>query len=126
MRFPMPPRRPVAESVVPMINVVFLLLIFFMMSATIMPAPPFDVTLPETNAQMAVAGETDIYISASGDVSFQDALNDDAWALLAAQPATNTVTLRADAKLSAAKLARVVSRLSQIGHAQIEIAIRVP
>tara|TARA_R110002012_G_scaffold50922_3_gene131694 strand:- start:1114 stop:1464 length:351 start_codon:yes stop_codon:yes gene_type:complete len=116
----------VAESVVPMINVVFLLLIFFMMSATIMPAPPFDVTLPETNAQRYVAGETDIYISASGDVSFQDALNDDAWALLAAQPATNTVTLRADAKLSAVKLARVVSRLSQIGHAQIEIAIRVP
>tara|TARA_R110000796_G_scaffold45616_29_gene110395 strand:- start:1554 stop:1904 length:351 start_codon:yes stop_codon:yes gene_type:complete len=116
----------VAESVVPMINVVFLLLIFFMMSATIMPAPPFDVTLPETNAQRYVAGEMDIYLSASGDVSFQGTLNDAAWARLVAQPVKDTVTLRADADLSAAKLAQVVSRLSQIGHAQIEIAIRVP
>lgn len=126
MRFSMPPRRPASESVVPMINVVFLLLIFFMMSATIMPAPPFDVSLPETDAQIAVAGEMDIYVSASGEVSFQGALNDAAWAVLAAQPAVNTVTLRADADLSAQKLARVVSRLARIGHTQIEIAIRVP
>lgn len=126
MRFSMPPRRPASESVVPMINVVFLLLIFFMMSATIMPAPPFDVSLPETDAQIAVAGEMDIYVSASGEVSFQGALNDAAWAVLAAQPAVSTVTLRADADLSAQKLARVVSRLARIGHTQIEIAIRVP
>ncbi len=126
MRFSMPPRRSASESVVPMINVVFLLLIFFMMSATIMPAPPFDVSLPETDAQIAVAGEMDIYVSASGEVSFQGALNDAAWAVLAAQPVVNTVTLRADADLSAQKLARVVSRLARIGHTQIEIAIRVP
>ena len=126
MRFSMPPRRSASESVVPMINVVFLLLIFFMMSATIMPAPPFDVSLPETDAQIAVAGKMDIYVSASGEVSFQGALNDAAWAVLAAQPAVNTVTLRADADLSAQKLARVVSRLARIGHTQIEIAIRVP
>ena len=126
MRFSMPPRRSASESVVPMINVVFLLLIFFMMSATIMPAPPFDVSLPETDAQIAVAGEMDIYVSASGEVSFQGALSDAAWAVLAAQPAVNTVTLRADADLSAQKLARVVSRLARIGHTQIEIAIRVP
>ena len=56
MRFAPPgarPRRP-RESAVPMINIVFLLLIFFLMTATIAPPAPFAVTPPAAER----AGET--------------------------------------------------------------------
>ncbi|MGR3522560.1 MAG: biopolymer transporter ExbD, partial [Paracoccus sp. (in: a-proteobacteria)] len=33
-----------------MINVVFLLLIFFLLTAQIAPAPPFDVTPPDSRS----------------------------------------------------------------------------
>ena len=46
MRFASPPRRSPPESVVPMINVVFLLLIFFLISAQISPPDPFETRLP--------------------------------------------------------------------------------
>lgn len=40
-----PPRRPY-EAIVPLINVVFLLLIFFLIAGTVGPTDPVDVTLP--------------------------------------------------------------------------------
>lgn len=46
MDFAPPKRRPRAESIVPMINVVFLLLIFFLMTAQIAPPDPFEVAPP--------------------------------------------------------------------------------
>ena len=41
-----PPRRATAEPVVAMINVVFLLLCFFMMTATLVRPSPFEVAPP--------------------------------------------------------------------------------
>ncbi|NHX27772.1 biopolymer transporter ExbD, partial [Escherichia coli] len=46
MQFPQHPRRDRGENIVPMINVVFLLLIFFLMTAQIGPPAPIDVTPP--------------------------------------------------------------------------------
>ena len=40
MQIDMPKRRPRGESIIPMINVVFLLLIFFLLTAQIAPADP--------------------------------------------------------------------------------------
>jgi periplasmic protein TonB len=53
MDFGSPPRRPRAESVVPMINVVFLLLVFFLMTATIAPPDPFASVPPDPFASAA-------------------------------------------------------------------------
>jgi biopolymer transport protein ExbD len=50
--------RPRGESVVPMINVVFLLLIFFVMTATIVPPDPFAARPPSSaRAGAAERGE---------------------------------------------------------------------
>ena len=48
MQFPDPPRRKPPESIVPMINVVFLLLIFFLMTAQIAPPDPFEINPPDS------------------------------------------------------------------------------
>ncbi|WP_176249503.1 MULTISPECIES: biopolymer transporter ExbD [unclassified Sulfitobacter] len=125
MKFAQPRRRQPAESIVPMINVVFLLLIFFMMSATITQAPPFDLTLPETQAKGEVTGDQTLYLSAQGTVGYDGALDDAAWDLLGAvDPAP--LTVRADATLEARRLAQVLARLSAMGHADVELVIRTP
>lgn len=42
------PARSTDESIVPLINIVFLLLVFFMLAGTIEPADPFDVEPPQS------------------------------------------------------------------------------
>lgn len=126
MRFARPARRTMPESIVPMINVVFLLLIFFMMSATISAAPPFDLTLPRTEEADEIAGDDTLYLSADGTAAYQTALGDDAWAALAAMQGEGALILRADAALSATTLAQVLGRLAQMGRSEVELVIRAP
>ena len=126
MRFTAPRRRQAPESVVPMINVVFLLLIFFMMSATIMPAPPFDLTLPQTQSQGDVTGDLTLYLSADGSAAFDGLLGDAAWEGLAARATDAPLTIRADAGLATSALAQTLARLAEIGQAEVELVIRNP
>ena len=126
MRFAPRRSRQMPESVVPMINVVFLLLIFFMMSATITPAPPFDLTLPQSQDAGDLEGEDTLYISQDGVVAFGGALDEAAWAALVSADQSNTLTLRADAALPATSLAQVLARLAAMDRADIELVIRKP
>ena len=51
MDFSAPRRAPNrSENIIPMINVVFLLLMFFMLSAQVAPPDPFDVEVPVSEA----------------------------------------------------------------------------
>ncbi|MDO5647161.1 biopolymer transporter ExbD [Paracoccus sp. (in: a-proteobacteria)] len=113
MRIDLPPRTPATESIIPMINVVFLLLIFFLLTAQIAPAPPFDLTLPESHADQAAQGRDVLYLSATGELAFQAARGDAVWPLLAAVP--GPVELRADAHMPAADVVRVLGRLRGLG-----------
>jgi biopolymer transport protein ExbD len=126
MKFAAPRRKQTPESVVPMINVVFLLLIFFMMSATITAAPPFDLTLPQTDGQGEVTGELTLYLSADGSAEFDGLLGDAAWGALAAEETGAPLTIRADAGLATTVLAQTLARLAQIGQADVELVIRNP
>ncbi len=108
------PRRRTGEPVVPMINVVFLLLIFFLMSASIAPTPPFDVTLAQSGETRRPEARAELWISASGQLSFQGTADEALWDRLATtEPAP--LSLRVDARFSAPDLARILSRLASIG-----------
>ncbi|MEC3859975.1 biopolymer transporter ExbD [Mesobacterium sp. TK19101] len=110
------PRRDLGEQIVPMINVVFLLLIFFLMTAQIAPPDPFDIRLPEAEAE----GEADpdaLFLSADGQTAFGALRGSDAIAAAAASP----VTLRADARADAAALAQVLAQLAQAGATEVAL-----
>ncbi|MDO5706789.1 MAG: biopolymer transporter ExbD [Paracoccus sp. (in: a-proteobacteria)] len=96
MRIELPPRKPAAESIIPMINVVFLLLIFFLLTAQIAPAPPFDMTLPESHVDEAAQARDVLYLSATGELAFNEARGETVWPLLLAAP--GSLELRADAQ----------------------------
>lgn len=139
MRFSDPPRRQPPESIVPMINVVFLLLIFFLMTAQIAPPEPFEVVPPEAESQAESEGELIVYLSGEGEVAFRDASGADA-ALAALERARESlcteidceagegppVVLRADAAASGQRLAELMPRLGALGFARVDLVTAAP
>ncbi len=124
MRFPAPTRRQPRESIVPMINVVFLLLIFFLMTAQIAPPDPFDLTLPQSAAQDEPVGNAVLYVAADGTPALNGQTGDAAWAALAALAPDTALTLRADRALPGADLARLMQRLAGLGLRDVELAVQ--
>ncbi|ATX65621.1 ExbD/TolR family protein [Roseinatronobacter bogoriensis] len=112
---PLPPRKPIRESVVPMINVVFLLLIFFLMSAQIAPPDPVTITPPMAQHadQPLAAGERVAWLDAQGVLYAQGVTGAEALSLLSADP--GPLILRADAAMPAALFARVLQDLGAAG-----------
>ncbi|MFA8384502.1 MAG: ExbD/TolR family protein [Pelagibaca sp.] len=113
-------RRSSREPVVPMINVVFLLLIFFLMTAQIAPPAPFDVALPQATGDED-AGQSALYISADGEIAFEATRGDAAIAQAVTASGDAPLRLHADAALPAATLARVLGQLTAQGATRVEI-----
>jgi biopolymer transport protein ExbD len=109
-------RRSKTESIVPMINVVFLLLIFFLMSASIAPPEPFDVNVPKAEATLLENPDPDtFYVSASGELGYAGARDGEAIAALSQHPQGAALTLRVDENLPATELARLLPQLTSAG-----------
>lgn len=113
------PRAP-RESVVPMINVVFLLLIFFLMTAQIAPPDPVDVTPPSvTLADGPVPeGVAVLWLDREGALLTAEGTPPDLTTL------ETRVTLRADADAPAAALARALRELGEGGAQSVTLVAR--
>ena len=116
MQFDRPQRKTRPESIVPMINVVFLLLVFFLMTAELRPAPPVEVALPEAAGAPADAA-AGLIAAADGTLAFGDLRGEAALAAAAASPAP--LTLRADRDLPGADLARLLAALAALGQGRV-------
>ena len=124
MRFgPQTPVRQPRENVVPMINVVFLLLIFFMLAAQLSPPDPFEIAPPDGDAAEALPDEAALFVSASGDLAFGEARGDAVFALLQARGEDAPLPVRADADLPAGTLAALLPRLAAAGVSDIALAV---
>lgn len=116
MNFSTPKKRQAGEPILPMINVVFLLLIFFLLSSQIAPRAPFAVTPPELESGEPPAPEAVLFMAADGQLHFSGAEGGDALAAVAAQAAElEDLTLRADARVPAREVAALISRLRAAG-----------
>lgn len=124
MDFRLPAKRKREESIVPMINVVFLLLIFFLMTSQIRPPEPFEVTVPNSDLQSEPSAELLIYVSRDGNVQFETYTNETAWARLGGRIDVKTpVTLKVDAALPADQLAQVSNNVARVGATVIELIV---
>ncbi|MBV1897446.1 MAG: biopolymer transporter ExbD [Rhodobacteraceae bacterium] len=124
MDFTDPPRRPRTESIVPMINVVFLLLIFFLMTSHLVPPEPFEVTLPEARSDTDPDTDPVLHLHKTGRLSFEQSEGYAAIAQVAQTAgASATILLRADAGLEASVLARVLRQLADAGLAKVDLIV---
>lgn len=121
-------RRGAGDTFVPMINIVFLLLIFFLLSATIAPPDPFDVSLPEASvAEAEEAGTPDtLHVAADGALRFGMARGEAALAAIAQRTQGEILILRADAQLDGAAFSALLSRLAGSGVTALKLSVRQP
>ena len=110
------PRR--GENIVPMINVAFLLLIFFLMTAVIAPSDPVRVTPPEAGGDVEAGEDVRIFVEADGTIwqggSPVAVLDDVAGA---------TVLLSADRSLDGARLAQILTELRRAGARDVKLVV---
>lgn len=138
MDFSDPPRKAPAENLLPMINVVFLLLIFFLISAQLAPPEPFPVTPPEAETEAEAEGDFTLHLDAQGEVGYRDAIGQEQAlaALTAARAdyclaedcakAPPALLLRADGAVPAARLAGLMPALGQLGFARVDLVTALP
>ena len=115
---PATPRATRSEPIVPMINVVFLLLIFFLMTAQITPPDPFDITLPSAASGDKAGTDLPLYLSRTGDIAHGQTRGQSA---LQASHAAGPIRLHADAGADAAILARLLTDLARLGATDITL-----
>lgn len=123
MQFPDPPRRKPTDTLLPMINVVFLLVIFFLISSRFVPPEPFPVTPPEAGGQGLGDGRLTLLVNAEGVAGYGGATGEAALLALAEScgGACGVLLLRADAAMPAQRLAALLPRLAALGFADIRL-----
>ncbi|MFN3936449.1 MAG: biopolymer transporter ExbD [Gemmobacter sp.] len=124
-------RRIRVEPLLPMINVVFLLLVFFLIAARIAPPEPLEVSLPEAEGRQPAEAPT-LWLDAAGQPAFGDARGHEALAAFSAACAAcragerPEVVLRADGRAPAVAVARLLADLSAAGAGTVAIATTAP
>ena len=121
MKLPRPPRRASDDGhLIPLINVIFLMLIFFMLMGRITASEPLRVTPPTSGSghERDAAGLV-LLIDAEGQMALGDR-RIEAGELEAAiarrgEPASRHLTIKADARLKASELRAVLDRLRETG-----------
>ncbi|TDK45063.1 ExbD/TolR family protein [Antarcticimicrobium luteum] len=124
MQIAPPHRSPPRESVVPMINVVFLLLIFFLMTSQIAPPDPVEVTPPVSDQGAPVDHGTRLFVGPDGIPQLDGLYGEAALAALARRDTdAGPVILAADAGVPAARVARLMRRLAGLGVTRVELSV---
>jgi len=127
-------------TLLPMINVVFLLVIFFLLSGELRPADPVPVNPPEIVAGAEGTGWLTLAVAGDGRLGLGETVGEDAGPGSDAQVIAALVTaraglcdkadcllappgliLRADRELDAARLARLLPVLARVGFTDIRI-----
>ncbi|WP_376873792.1 ExbD/TolR family protein [Albirhodobacter sp. R86504] len=134
------PRRG-GDTLLPMINVVFLLLIFFLISAEMTPPAPMEVESPEAILAEEANGTFTLFVDAQGALAYRDVLGAEeagrAEVLAALRAAREAycgtddcearppeLLVRADAGLAVPDLARLIGALSIAGFVDVALVTR--
>ncbi|MEM7548021.1 MAG: biopolymer transporter ExbD [Pseudomonadota bacterium] len=114
-------KRTPSEPFVPMINVVFLLLIFFLMTAQIAPPPPFETEPPVARDGGDPTGTATLHLSPEGAFGFAEIRGEAALAAALTAAGGDPLRLTADGGMEAAKLAAALAQLSAAGIDAVEL-----
>jgi len=115
------PKRQRGENIVPMINVAFLLLIFFLMTAVIAPSDPVSIDAPVGVGSDSEQVDVVLYVEADGTL-WKDGQPNATLQALTGQ----TVALRVANTLPGATLAKVLGQLKQAGAERVNMVVARP
>ena len=132
MKFALARREDPRIDVTPMIDIVFQLVLFFMVSTTFASAPGFEVELPSASSQTVVnqEEELEIWVTLDGEVVVEDAPMDGAifesWLREHAEKTPNAmVVLKADVGVSHGRVVEVMDLARTAGLTRLAIATEI-
>jgi len=119
-------------NITSLIDVMFLLLIFFMVTSTFKNQPAINLVLPRSaTASEAVDTPAILFLTAEGDIYLNDTLIDtDSLAEQLEQMHTNSgedrMVLRADEKAAHGDVVELIDIIKQSGFTRVSLSARVP
>ncbi len=132
MNFSISRRPELLVDVTPLIDIIFQLVLFFMVSTTFVSTSGFDVDLPRSSSQNIIRerDELKIWITADGALYVNDDATDQAGLEVrlkaaAANPAT-LVIIKADKAVGHGRVVAVMDLARQHGLEQLAIATEIP
>ena len=123
-RYAVPAKRRMGEPTLPLINVVFLLLIFVLLTSVIEPEPPIPVDLAESSTGGQAEGTAALlYVSGDGLADETAIMTIEELRGWVERSEPQLVAIRADRSMTAARLFGFVDALEELGVAQIELVV---
>lgn len=130
MKLPTTERRRQREPIGPLVDIVFLLLVFFLLAGTLEPAQPIEVDPPESGqAASMAAGPMRVLLAADGRIGFEGRVLD-VQALAAAIGARSSpdmlrsVQVEADGDAAAGLVLALLKQLRSLGFRELALVTR--
>ena len=113
------------ENIVPMINIVFLLLIFFLITSSLVSRPGEIIERPSGLTDAQVEDPNYLFVTSSFEIMYLGQSGEIAWNLIE-ESNLNTLTIEADRNLAANKFISLLNRLSDINIPHLEMIVSDP
>ena len=120
MRIFVYPRRVEKEAIIPMVNVILLLLIFFLMTSSFIIPDPFEIEKPYADSSNKITTEERLNISKTGKVVVSNLDNEDAWLYLEKRT-PQKLLLVTDGRFPAKDLLDISEKLKELGVVEISL-----
>jgi len=110
------------ENIVPMINIVFLLLIFFLITSSLVPRPREIIERPFGLSDSNVQDPNYLFITSNSEIMYLGQSGEIAWNLIKDNK-LNTLTIEADRNLAANKFISLLNKLNDMKIPKLEMVI---
>lgn len=115
---------PVQEPMLPLINIVFLLLIFFMIAGSLQKLGPFEVDPPTSQTAEGQPEDTIVlWFGSNGEIGIDELTGglDRLSSMLPADYIGRPVEIRADWQVEGAKVVTLLARLQELGIEKVQL-----
>ncbi|MEK9570456.1 MAG: biopolymer transporter ExbD [Paracoccaceae bacterium] len=113
------------ENIVPMINIVFLLLIFFLITSSLVSRPSEIIKRPFGLSDSSVQDPNYLFITSNSEIMYLGQSGEIAWNLIK-ENKLNTLTIEADRNLAADKFISLLNKLSDMNIPKLEMVVSDP
>ena len=113
------------ENIVPMINIVFLLLIFFLITSSLVSRPEEIIERPFGLSESHAGDPNYLFINSNSEIIYLGQTGEIAWDLIKKSEPT-TLTIEADRNLAANKLISLLNKLNDMNILHLEMIVSDP
>ena len=113
------------ENIVPMINIVFLLLIFFLITSSFAPRPGEIIDRPFGLSDSDAKDPNYLFITSSAEIMYLGQSGESAWDIIKKNK-PGSLIIEADRNLAAQKFISLTNKLNSMNITQLEMIVNDP